>query len=107
MTSHHCPACGAALPVMARYPWYICALCRDRITDAGGHVLDFANTSTSGGFAWRRAGDVTYREAEGYIGLIDGRPVRVTPARFGGIVAEPVTVPPGAIGPLPPEEHGE
>jgi hypothetical protein len=37
---------------MTRYPWYICALCRERITDAEGHRLEFGNTHVSGGFAW-------------------------------------------------------
>jgi hypothetical protein len=86
--THHCPACGAALPAMARHPWYICALCRDRIADAEGYLLEFGNTSVSGGFAWRRIGEGAFQEALGYLGLLDGRPVRVSAARFGGIVAE-------------------
>jgi hypothetical protein len=98
--SHHCPACGTPLPAMTRYPWYICALCRERITDADGRRLEFANTSVSGGFAWRRAGEREYHEARGYLGLLDGRPVRVSEARFGGIVAEPVASPLGALGPI-------
>lgn len=98
--THHCPACGVSLPAMPRYPWYICALCRDRITDAEGSLLEFANTSVSGGFAWRRAGDETYHEALGYLGLLDGRPVRVSAARFGGIVAEPHPTPDVPFGPV-------
>ncbi|MGP1357752.1 hypothetical protein [Roseicyclus sp.] len=90
---------------MTRYPWYICALCRERITDAEGHRLEFANTHVSGGFAWRRAGEAAFREARGYLGLLDGRPVRVGEARFGGIVAEPVASPLGPLGPVEaPEE---
>jgi hypothetical protein len=85
---------------MSRYPWYICALCRQRITDAEGHWLEFANTSVSGGFAWRRVGEPAFREARGYLGLLDGRPVRVSEARFGGIVAEPVASPLGEVGPI-------
>jgi ATP-dependent DNA helicase RecQ len=50
---------------MARHPWYICALCRDRITDAEGYLLEFGNTSVSGGFAWRRAGEGRFQEAQG------------------------------------------
>ena len=80
--SHHCPACGAPLPAMARHPWYICALCRDRITDADGYQLEFGNTTISGGFAWRRAGEERFHEALGFLGLLDGRPVRVSGARF-------------------------
>jgi hypothetical protein len=100
MTSHHCPACGARLPVMARHPWYICALCRERITDGEGYLLEFANTSHLGGFAWRRAGETEFRVAEAFIGLLDGRPVRVSAARFGGIVAEPASVAADAVGPM-------
>lgn len=85
---------------MTRYPWYICALCRERITDAEGRRLEFANTSVSGGFAWRVAGETEFREARGYLGLLDGRPVRVGEARFGGIVAEPVASPLGQLGPI-------
>jgi hypothetical protein len=98
--SHHCPACGAALPAMARHPWYICALCRDRITDAEGYLLEFGNTSVSGGFAWRRAGEGRFQEAQGYVGFLDGRPVRVGAARFGGIVAEPYADARASPGPI-------
>jgi hypothetical protein len=105
--SHHCPACGAPLPAMARHPWYICALCRDRITDAEGYPLDFGNTSVSGGFAWRRAGEEAFQEALGYLGFLDGRPVRVSAARFGGIVAEPYADPRAASGPILPDEEDD
>lgn len=98
--SHHCPACGAALPAMTRHPWYICALCRDRITDAEGYLLEFGNTSVSGGFTWRRMGEERFHEALGYLGLLDGRPVRVSAARFGGIVAEPYATAGAACGPI-------
>lgn len=106
MTSHHCPACGARLPVMVRHPWYICALCRERITDREGHVLEFANTSQLGGFAWRRAGDAGFHVADAYVGLLDGRPVRVSAARFGGIVAEPASLGPEDVGPVGGPEDG-
>ena len=85
---------------MARHPWYICALCRDRITDEEGYPLEFGNTSVSGGFAWRRAGEEQVHEALGYLGLLDGRPVRVSAARFGGIVAEPYAAPGAVYGPI-------
>jgi hypothetical protein len=38
--------------------------------------------------------------AEAYVGLLDGRPVRVGAARFGGIVAEPTSFGPEGIGPV-------
>jgi hypothetical protein len=85
---------------MARHPWYICALCRDRITDAEGYLLEFGNTSVSGGFAWRRAGEGRFQEAQGYVGFLDGRPVRVGAARFGGIVAEPYADARASPGPI-------
>ncbi len=105
--SHHCPACGASLPAMSRHPWYICALCRERITDAEGYLLVLGNTSVSGGFAWRRAGEETFREAQGYLGFLDGRPVRVSAARFGGIVAEPYADPGAASGPILLQEEDD
>jgi hypothetical protein len=86
---------------MVRHPWYICALCRERITDAEGYLLEFANTSQMDGFAWRRVGDAEFQVAEAYIGLLDGRPVRVGAARFGGIVAEPASVAATEAGPVP------
>lgn len=98
--AHHCPACGVALPAMARHPWYICALCRERITDEEGYLLEFGNTSLTDGFAWRRAGDADFQVALGFLGLLDGRPVRVTAARFGGIVAEPFAAPDTGFGPI-------
>ena len=85
---------------MARHPWYICALCRERITDDEGHALEFANTSQMDGFAWRRVGAAEFHVAEAYIGLLDGRPVRVQAARFGGIVAEPASFGPAGVGPV-------
>ena len=91
---------------MARHPWYICALCRDRITDIHGQLLEFANTSHTGGFAWRVVGGAEFRVAQGYLGLLDGRPVRVSPARFGGIVAEPVSVSAAELGPIDDAEDG-
>jgi hypothetical protein len=91
---------------MARHPWYICALCRDRITDADGHLLEFGNTSISGGFAWRRVGEDRFEEALGFLGLLDGRPVRVSAARFGGIVAEPYAAPGSVFGPILDETEG-
>ena len=106
MTSHHCPACGARLPVMVRHPWYICALCRERITDGEGYTLEFANTSQMDGFAWRRVGEAEFHVAEAYIGLLDGRPVRVGAARFGGIVAEPASVTVSDVGPVALADDG-
>jgi hypothetical protein len=99
--SHHCPACGAPLPAMARHPWYICALCRDRITDAEGYLLEFGNTSVSGGLRGAARGrGQRFQEALGFLGLLDGRPVRVSAARFGGIVAEPYAAPGSVFGPI-------
>jgi hypothetical protein len=59
---------------MARHPWYICALCRDRITDAEGYLLEFGNTSVSGGFAWRRVGEGRFQEALGFSAFWMGAP---------------------------------
>ena len=98
--AHHCPGCGVALPGMARYPWHFCTACCGRVTDAAGARLEFANTTAFGGFSWRRAGDADWTEAQGYVGLLDGRPVQVREARFGGIVAEPLVAPAPPVGPI-------
>jgi hypothetical protein len=74
-------------------------LCRDRITDAEGYLLEFGNTSVSGGLpgAARRG---SFPGGAGILGLLDGRPVRVSAARFGGIVAEPYADAAPRFGPI-------
>lgn len=91
--AHHCPGCGARLKFNPRYPWHFCNACRERAADAEGRRLVFGNVSLSGGLAWAWADDPEHRDSEvpGVICLIDGRPVIVTEARFGGVVAQPLT----------------
>jgi hypothetical protein len=48
-----------------------------------------------------------FQEALGYLGFLDGRPVRVSAARFGGIVAEPYADPRAASGPILPDEEDD
>lgn len=89
---HFCAFCGAPQKPFLRYPWHLCKTCRDRAVDGAGRALDFGNQSASGGFMFRYAGDgdegwVPCRAA---IALVGKRPVYVTEARFGGVVAEPL-----------------
>jgi len=89
---HFCPGCGAPQRAFLRYPWHFCNSCRKSGVDGAGRGLEFSNASASGGFMFRYAGDgddgwITCRAV---IALIAGRPVHVTEARFGGIVAEPI-----------------
>lgn len=90
---HFCPACGAPQKAFLRYPWHLCANCRNRAVDGAGRVLEFANESFSGGFMFRYAGDGDdgWISCRAVIALVDKRPVHITEARFGGIVAEPLT----------------
>ncbi|MCI2399485.1 hypothetical protein MN188_08805 [Aliiroseovarius sp. N1Y82] len=74
---------------MPRYPWHFCKACRDLATDGTGRRLTFANTPVSGGFSCAVDGGDPV-ECGGALCLIHDRPVFVTEARFGGIVAQPV-----------------
>ena len=89
---HFCPGCGAPQKAFLRYPWHLCNACRESAVDGAGRGLDFSNASVSGGFMFRYAGDgdgdwITCRAV---LALIAHRPVYITEARFGGIVAEPL-----------------
>lgn len=94
---HFCPGCGTPLEAFARYPWYFCTACRNAAVDGAGRGLDFGNEGVSGGFMFRYAGagDDGWIPARGVIALIAGRPARITEARFGGVVAEPIADGPG------------
>lgn len=90
---HHHPGCGARLKFNPRHPWHFCGACLSRAADADGRRLVFGNVSLSGGLAWAWADDPEHRDKEvpGVVCLIDARPVLVSEARFGGVVAEPLT----------------
>lgn len=90
---HHCPGCGTELPYFARYPWYFCETCLKSATDRKGRALVFFNVSMSGGLTWRYADDDASGEKDCIaVGcVIRGRPVLVTEARFGGVVAQPTS----------------
>lgn len=89
LPGHFCPGCGSPQRSSPRYPWHFCQSCLDTATDGAGARLAFANASLSGGLVWRRAGG-DWQEALAVRCLIAGRPVLVTEARFGGVVAEPI-----------------
>lgn len=89
---HFCPGCGASQRRFDRYPWYFCQACLARAEDGDGRRLVFANVSLSGGLGWTYAGEPDLRDesAAAVFCLIDRRPVLVTEARFGGVVAQPL-----------------
>ncbi|MDF1872036.1 hypothetical protein [Vannielia sp.] len=96
---HHCPGCATPRKAFPRYPWHFCNDCRESACDRAGRKIIAGNVSASGGFAWRfeeddPAGAITCR---GVIALIRGRPVVLREARFGGIVAEPLTSGPSGM----------
>lgn len=96
LPDHYCPGCGVRRQAFLRYPWHFCPACVARATDGAGQTLEFSNESVSGGFMFRRAGEVDWTPCGSVIAIIQGRPVKVHEARFGGIVAEPLTQdPPG------------
>ena len=89
---HHCPGCGVECPAFGRYPWYFCRNCLNRAEDGAGNRLTFRNPYVSGGLGWALAEDRANWDDStiGVLCLIDRRPVRVTEARFGGVVAQPI-----------------
>lgn len=91
---HFCPGCGAPRKAFPRYPWHFCNDCRRSAETRQGVRLRFQNAGASGGFEWSDDDGATWQGARGVYCLIAGRPVYVTEARFGGIVAQPITASP-------------
>jgi hypothetical protein len=85
---HHCPICGAELPVASRYPDYLCEGCVAKATDEQGRSLAFSNVSPTGGFeaVIRSTGE----PRDSHICYVEGWRCWADEARFGGIVVEPV-----------------
>ena len=94
--SHPCPGCATPVPDSARYPSCYCNACAARATDGAGHALWCGNASLSGGFVVRRVGEAGTIDCLGIVALIDGAPVALREARFGGVVAQPRDVVPPA-----------
>jgi hypothetical protein len=90
---HFCPGCGATQKLFARYPWYLCVACLATAEDGEGRRLRFFNTGFSGGLGWSYADEPEMRDdhAVTVVCLIRARPVMITEARFGGVVAQPLT----------------
>lgn len=86
---HYCPGCGAALKAFPRYPWHFCLDCCKSATDGDGRALSLSGGM---GFMWRYrdAGTEEWVTCSGIRALIRGRPVYITEARFGGVVAQPL-----------------
>lgn len=88
---HFCPGCGAPQRAFARYPWYFCGLCLATATDHAGNRLRFANTDFGGGFCFSIGDDPVAYVCAAVTCRIADRPVIVHEARFGGVVAEPLS----------------
>lgn len=91
-SEHFCPGCGAAQKLFLRYPWYFCKACLKLAEDGNGRRLEFGNMSFAGGLYWKYAdtAEIAEEECGDVVCLIHGRPVVVTEARFGGVVAQPL-----------------
>jgi hypothetical protein len=91
-SDHFCPGCGAAQKLFSRYPWYFCHACLKLAEDGGGRRLEFGNMGFSGGLYCKYVDtdDIGEEECGTVLCLIHGRPVMVTEARFGGVVAQPL-----------------
>ena len=96
---HYCPGCGAARKAFPRYPWHFCNDCRDLATDGQGRPLVFANASLSGGLVFGYANEEARYDCGSVRCYINERPVLVREARFGGVVAEPLTSGPIGVEP--------
>lgn len=90
---HFCPACGKPQKAFPRYPWYICQHCLDLATDYAGRRLVFSNSTIFGGLTWYYADDPTLLNSHSAYVLcfIRKRLVDVREARFGGVVAQPLS----------------
>ncbi|WP_298295421.1 hypothetical protein [uncultured Litoreibacter sp.] len=88
---HFCPGCGVKRKATPRYVWHFCNDCRKRATNGSGRVVQCQNESMSGGFQWRYEGDEDWTSCRGLYALISNRDVYLSEARFGGIVAQPLT----------------
>lgn len=88
---HYCPVCGKPQAVSLRYPWHICGECLPLTQDSHGRSVEFFNVGPSGGLQWRYVGESkeALQICSAVLCLIRGRPVLVTEAHFGGIVAQP------------------
>ena len=84
--SHPCPICGTPLPLVPRYPSYVCEECASKAAAADGRLLQFSNVGFSGGFEAHFAD--TGEAYESHACWINGIPCTADEARFGGIVVE-------------------
>ncbi|MCC9642893.1 hypothetical protein LOC71_11450 [Rhodopirellula sp. JC740] len=89
---HHCPVCGASQRSVPRYPWYLCSECLGLAEDGDGRRLTFGNVSFSGGLYYAHADkpEPKPHSCLAVICFVNRRPVIVTEARFGGVVAQPL-----------------
>lgn len=84
--SHACPICSVPLPLVPRYPRYVCEDCASKVVAADGRQLEFSNVGFSGGFEACYAD--TGEPYASHACWIDGIPCTADEARFGGIVIE-------------------
>ena len=88
---HNCPGCGAELRHAPRYPWHFCRDCVVAAEDSTGRSLEFRNGPASGDVEWSYAGEDDWTPQLKIVCHIVGRPAIVQAARFGGIVAQPIS----------------
>ncbi len=91
----NCPICCQPIPVVPRYPHYVCQNCASRAVAADGRPLQFYNQTAFGGFLAFYA-DTNEPYYQGKINapcFIDGVACLAAEARFGGIVIQIQTKP--------------
>lgn len=86
---HFCPGCGVKRTFYPRYPWHFCNDCCESAVDQKGRNIACFNTHVSGGFGFSLRGRRGRYTCSGIIALINQRPVLITEAYMGGIVAQP------------------
>ncbi len=86
-----CPICSKTIPLVPRYPHYVCQECASRATSADGRPLKFYNETPLGGGILAFYADTKEPYHPGHSNIpcwIDGISCIAAEARFGGIVIQ-------------------
>ncbi|MBU0512726.1 MAG: hypothetical protein KKD28_12705 [Chloroflexi bacterium] len=90
MKTKPCPICQNSIPIVGRYPNYICQECTERVVSVNDRPLKFYNQDIWGGFlAFYADTDEPYYPSQTHAPcFIDGVACVATEARMGGIVIQ-------------------
>lgn len=101
-----CFICGAPEITLQRYPSIACNDCVSRAVNWEGKPVQFFNAEYGAGFmATFEGGSVDHDTTYTHTAYIDGTPVFVNEARFGGTVVEPIDLLPESWRDRRPGQH--